>query len=77
MYTSFSPLRLFDFLSHRTVLERGEHELVVAPDQLVAPAPGLPTGSCVVVEKASYLRVHFSPWFVDLLNRLERKARLW
>ena len=35
------PAGGFDLAAQRSVLERGEHELVVAPDQLVGPAARL------------------------------------
>ena len=42
----------FDLASHRAVFERSQHQLVVAPDQLVGPAPGLTPRCCVESEQA-------------------------
>jgi hypothetical protein len=59
---------VLDLAAERAGLERGEDELVIAPDELVGPALGLAAG---VVEKRGLVRGCFLARFVDVFERLE------
>ncbi len=59
----------FNLPAHRTVHERGENELVVAPDEFVRPTRDLPS-ACIEEFQG---RVFLGARLVHVFDRLERK----
>ena len=61
------------FLSQRPIFQRSEHQLVLAPDEFIAPAPRLTTRPRVEIKQPGYVSSCFRPWLVDLLDGLKRQ----
>ena len=65
----FQAAGVLDLAAQGTGFERGEDELVVAPDKFVRPALGLAAGG--VEEFGLKSKTTFFAWLVDVLQRLE------
>jgi len=62
----------FDLFPEGSVLQAGEDQLVVAPDQLIRPAFELPAPVIIPdIERLLDLCVRFFPWLIHLFDDLE------